>query len=76
MPNTDPDPIWIQGFDDQKLKKITVEKCGKMWDFLGSKNAIYFSLVLHKSLKRTSSSPNKKLTFPIIVGYCLPVRIH
>ncbi len=24
--NTDPDPIRIQGFNDQKLKKITAEK--------------------------------------------------
>ncbi len=24
--NTDPDPIWIQGFHDQKLKKIRAEK--------------------------------------------------
>ncbi len=25
-PDTDPDPIRIQGFNDQKLKKITAEK--------------------------------------------------
>jgi hypothetical protein len=25
-PDTDPDPILIQGFNDQKLKKITAEK--------------------------------------------------
>ncbi len=30
--NTDPDPIRIQGFNDQKLKKITDEK----------KNCIFF----------------------------------
>jgi hypothetical protein len=26
MLNTDTNPIWIQGFDDQKLKKITADK--------------------------------------------------
>ncbi len=43
--NPDPDPIRIQGFNDQKLKKkITAEKK----NFFGSKTAIYLSLGLHK----------------------------
>jgi hypothetical protein len=60
--NTDPDPIRIQGFDDQKMKKITAEKT----KFFGSKTTIYLSLGLHKgrqnfkvvfsSQKRTSST--------------------
>ena len=29
--NTDPDPIRIQGFNDQKLKKITAEKMFKFF---------------------------------------------
>jgi hypothetical protein len=37
--NTDPDPIRIQGFNDQKFKKISAEK---------KKTAIYLSLGLHK----------------------------
>ncbi len=45
--NTDPDPIRIQGFNDQKLKKkITAEK--KIKFFFLSKTAIYLSLDLHK----------------------------
>jgi hypothetical protein len=24
-PNTDPDPIWIKGFDDQKVKKKKIQ---------------------------------------------------
>ncbi len=41
----DPDPIRIQGFNDQKLKKITAEK---FFLFFWSKTAIYLSLGLHK----------------------------
>jgi hypothetical protein len=35
----------IQGFDDQKLGKITAEK--NVGTFFGSKTAIYLSLGLH-----------------------------
>jgi hypothetical protein len=45
-PDTDPDPIRIQGFNDQILKKITAEK--KITFFFLSKTAIYLSLSLHK----------------------------
>jgi hypothetical protein len=38
--NTDPDPIRIQGFNDQKLNKNVF--------FFISKTAIYLSLGLHK----------------------------
>ncbi len=38
-------PIRIQGFNDQKLKKITAEK---KLIFVGSKTTIYLSLGLHK----------------------------
>jgi hypothetical protein len=37
-PDPDPDPIRIQGFTDQKLKKITAEK--KKFNFILSKTAI------------------------------------
>ncbi len=45
-PDTDPDPIRIQGFNDQKLKKNNSWK--KNLIFFGSKTAIYLSLGLHK----------------------------
>jgi hypothetical protein len=46
-PDADPDPIRIQGFNDQKLiKKITAEK--KNLIFFLSKTALYLSLGLHK----------------------------
>jgi hypothetical protein len=41
----DPDPIRIQGFDDQKLKKKLQLK--KNYLFGGSKTSIYLSLGLH-----------------------------
>ncbi len=41
--NQDPDPIRIQGFKDQRLKKKL-----KLKFFFFSKNAIYLSLGLHK----------------------------
>ncbi len=44
--NPDPHPIWIQGFNDQKLKKNYSWK--KNLIFFWSKNAIYLSLGLHK----------------------------
>ncbi len=40
----DPDPVWIQGFNDQKLKK---NYSGKFF-FLLSKTTIYLFLGLHK----------------------------
>jgi hypothetical protein len=43
--NPDPDPIRIQGFNDQKLKKMTAEK---KFNFFLSNTAIYLSLGLHK----------------------------
>jgi hypothetical protein len=43
--NTDPDPIRIQGFNDQNLKKITAKK--NLICFC-SNTAIYLSLGLHK----------------------------
>jgi hypothetical protein len=45
--NTDPDPIRIQGFNDQKLKKKNYSWKKKL-NFFSSKAAIYLSLVLHK----------------------------
>jgi hypothetical protein len=55
--NTDPDPIRIQGFDDQNLKKFTSEK-----RFFGSKIAIYYSLGSIKDVQATEEafSPPKR----------------
>ncbi len=44
----DPDPIWIQGFTDQKLEK---NYNWKKFNFFGSKTTIYLSLGLHKPSK-------------------------
>jgi hypothetical protein len=44
--NPDPDPIRIQGFNDQKLKKKLQLK--KKLNFFLSKTAIFLSLGLHK----------------------------
>jgi hypothetical protein len=44
-PDTDPDPIRIQGFNDQKLKKKNSWK--KNIKNFRSKTAIYLSLGLH-----------------------------
>ncbi len=44
--NPDPDPIRIQGFDDQKLKKNY--SWNFFYNFFLSKTAIYLSLGLHK----------------------------
>ncbi len=87
--NTDPDPIRIQGFDDQKLKKIYSWK--KNW----SQTTIYLSLGLHKvteeafsSQMRTSSTskheiPNFFSTFVRHLchpgsgsGFRIRIRIH
>jgi hypothetical protein len=40
--NTNPDPIRIQGFNDQKLKKITAEKKFKKRPSNTSKHEIFF----------------------------------
>jgi hypothetical protein len=77
----DPDPIRIQGFNDQKLKKITAENFF-IYFFL-SKTAIYLSLGLHKvpyvqvieeafsSQKRPSNtSKHELLLLPIFVYFC------
>jgi hypothetical protein len=45
--NPDPDPIRIQGFNDQKLKKIPAENFYIHIFFL-SKTATYLSIGLHK----------------------------
>jgi hypothetical protein len=42
--DTDPDPIWFQGFYDQKLEKIY----SWIFFFFLSKTTIYLSLGLHK----------------------------
>jgi hypothetical protein len=52
----DPDPIQIQGFDDQKLKKIQLKKI----KLFGSKTTIYLSLELHKG--RPSYGRNLQLS--------------
>jgi hypothetical protein len=57
--NTDPVKIRIQGFDDQKLKKIN---SWKKITFFGSKTTIYLSLGLHKGRPsyRRSLQPSKE----------------
>jgi hypothetical protein len=56
--NTDPDPIRIQVFDDQKLIKFAAEK--RL--FFISKTTIYLSLGLHKGFPsyRRSLQPSKE----------------
>jgi hypothetical protein len=87
----DPDPIRIQGFDDQKMKKVTAEI------FFFSKTLIYISPGPHKgrSSYRRSLQLSKEhpallnmifLTFSTFVGhFCTPgsgsgfrirIRIH
>jgi hypothetical protein len=44
--HSDPDPIRIQGFNDQKLNKITVEKKNYFW--IKNYGTTYLSLGLHK----------------------------
>ncbi len=70
--NTDPDPIRIQGFNDQKFKKISAEK---------KKTAIYLSLGLHKvcpgyrrSLQLTKEAIQhfKTWIFSTFVGHLCP----
>jgi hypothetical protein len=46
--NTDPDPIRIQGFNDQKLKKKKITAENFFLFFFLLKTAIYLSLGLHK----------------------------
>ncbi len=74
---SNPDPIRIQDFNDQKLKKITAEKIFLF--FFWSKTAIYLSLGLHKvcpsyrrSLQLTKEAIQhfKTWTFKIIFYFC------
>jgi hypothetical protein len=77
--NTNPDPIQIQAFDDQKLrKKITAEI---FFHFLGIKTTIYLSLGPTKlqtkpsALKREHPAPAKyefSSYFPTFVGHFCP----
>jgi hypothetical protein len=57
--NTDPDPIWIQGFDDQKWKKNLQVK--KYLIFIGSKTTISYPLAYRKDVQATEGtfSPQK-----------------
>jgi hypothetical protein len=45
-PNTDPDPIWIQGFDDQKVKKKNTAEIS-FYFFDKNYTLQYLSLGLH-----------------------------
>jgi hypothetical protein len=54
--NTDPDPIRIQGFNDQKLKK----KYSWKKNFFSSKSTIYLSLGLHKERSEEAFSSQKR----------------
>jgi hypothetical protein len=78
----DPDPIWIQGFNDQKMKKkITAEK---NYINLGSKTTIYLSLASIKNVqvteedfrsqKRPSNTSKHEplIKFPTFVGHFCP----
>jgi hypothetical protein len=61
-PDTDLDPIRIQGFDEQKSKKKKYSRKFFLFFFL-SKIAIYLSLGLHKgrpSYSRRSLPPSKE----------------
>jgi hypothetical protein len=72
--DTDPDPIRIQGFNDQKLKKFQLKK---IKFFVGSKTTIYLSLGLHK--ERPSDRRSLQLSnFFYFCGSFLPswIRIH
>jgi hypothetical protein len=57
--NTDPDPIRIQGFNDQKLKKNDSWK--KLNIFFWSKTAIYLSLGLHKVCQVTEEACSSQM---------------
>ncbi len=88
--NTDPDPIRIQGLNDQKLKKTNTAE--KKFLFFLSKTAIYISLGLHKvcpsysrslQLSKEAIQHFKTWTFTIFFYFCgsfLPswirIRIH
>ncbi len=58
-PNTDPDPIWIQGFDDQK---VTKKKQLKFVFLFQIKITLYLALGLHKGRPsyRRSLPPSKE----------------
>jgi hypothetical protein len=77
--NPDPDPIRIQGFNDQKLKKITAEIF--FYIFFLIKTAIYLSLGLHKvqyvqvieeafSSQKRPSNTSKHELLQIFVYFC------
>jgi hypothetical protein len=51
----DPDPIRIQGFDDQKLKKITAEK-----KIVRSKSTFTYPYAYIKNVQVTEESPQKR----------------
>ncbi len=71
--NTDPDPIRIQGFDDQKLQKITAEK---KIIFFGSITTIYLGLHKGRSSYRRSLQLSKEniqhlKTWNFVGHFCL-----
>jgi hypothetical protein len=67
--NPDPDPIRIQGFDEQKFEKNY--NWEKIKYFFLSKIAIYLSLGLHKGHPsyRRRLQPSKENFFSIFVCY-------
>ena len=76
---TDPDLIRIQGFNDQKLDKITADK---KLNFFGSKTTICLSLGLHKerpsyrfsSQKRTEEKRRIWIRIPVVRISVLQIR--
>jgi hypothetical protein len=78
--NTDPDPIWMQGFDDQKVKKKnTAEIC---FSFFDQNYTLLIPIGLHKGHPsyRRSLPPSKEYIqylkfinpFSIFVGHFCP----
>ncbi len=61
------DPIWIQGFDDQKIKKICSWKKIRYFFF---QIVIYFSLGLHKKNYRRSHQHIKTWNFVTFFYFC------
>jgi hypothetical protein len=75
--NTDPDPIRILGFEDQKFKKITAEKKSNIFLIKKLKFTGYLPLGLHKgrpSYRRSFSTSKheffKKIS--IFMGHFCP----
>jgi hypothetical protein len=58
-PDTDPDPIWIQGFDDQKLKKKIQMK--HSFDQKLQFTYVQAAGVAFNPKKRTSSTSKNKI---------------